>query len=330
MNTKIVGILLLILMVISSIGTVAATNLTSGDTYVSNESNGKVVGHNGSGVASELPGVWDDYFTNSASEEDKEKYLKLKDMNATWIWDENNTYVYGASGSVFKTNIEINSDNNYENISFIFAADNAATIYVNGKLAGYTTESLKEALRIEGDYLGVDLDNNLIKGDRDGWGHVYDITINLSKGINEIIIIAVNSVGTENTGTPNDNYNDVNNPCGLIFGFKIPVENNVTNGTEEPKGPVVVVANETNNTNSAEEPETNGTNDTNTNNTPVKKPESNPVIDENSTYNEDTKTTDNVDPMEEVVNGVSMKNTGIPLIVLIICLIGALFIRKKN
>ncbi|MCL1976751.1 MAG: prealbumin-like fold domain-containing protein [Candidatus Bathyarchaeota archaeon] len=210
-------------------GTRATQNYVSSSTY------GTVVSHDGTGKVYVLPDVWDNALGGNAN------YQALKDMGAQWIWDAKDTYIYGVRGSVFETKIEVAVDDSVT-VPFYFAADNAAVVYVNGKLVGWTEVALEVALNSPDSKLrvGADVDleifGALMASDFDGrwaegWQHAYVIYITLHKGVNEIIIVAANSVRTENTGSANDDYDDTNNPCGLIFGFEVPgnmiFENNV-------------------------------------------------------------------------------------------------------
>ena len=150
---------------------------------------------------------------------------KLEAMGAEWIWDNANTYQYGVSGSVVEFEIDVDIDAAIS-VPFIFAADNAAAVYVNGFLAGWTTRAMRATADnrayVPGGPFGDLTDSVFDGGWESGWAHIYEIELNLVEGENTIIIVAANSKQTVGTGTPNDGYNNTNNPCGLIFGFEVP------------------------------------------------------------------------------------------------------------
>ena len=202
--------------------------------YASGPDYGTVVAHNGSGVNHALPSVWNEALAGEPA------FAKLTEMGAQWIWDTENTYVYGVSGSVFEaTKVEVTVAESVT-VPFYFACDNAAVVYVNGKLAGYTTVALRNSLAIGAAYdpdVFAFLDNNNFDGRwNEGWVHAYETLITLEAGLNEIIVIGANSKRTENTGTANDSYDNTNNPCGLIFGFVAPGKTVFENKTLiEPK-----------------------------------------------------------------------------------------------
>jgi len=169
-----------------------------------------------------LPDVWNGQLAGSAN------FQKLMDMNAQWIWDYGCTHIYGKSGSVYSDTFTFNAAE-AGSATLYFAADNAAVVYVNGKLAGYTEVAFEksgsglEPAALLDDFDWTGLNASVFNGGwADGWCYAYDTEINFNKGFNTLTIIALNSIGTDGTGTPNDTYNEVNNPCGLIFGFAVP------------------------------------------------------------------------------------------------------------
>jgi len=140
--------------------------------------------------------------------------------NATWIWDvENTAETYGVTGSqaiVFAQMLPVEGTINESYIPFYFACDNAAAVYVNGKLAGTTTWAFDGIApenqpgqtydwRFAG-YSANDFDGN-------PWQHVYvvDIAGMLKTGANTIVIVAANS------DTNGGKWDETNNPAGLLF-----------------------------------------------------------------------------------------------------------------
>jgi len=197
---------------------------------------GTLVSHNGTGVNWVLPDVWNEQLAG------QDAFEALTAMGAQWVWDVENTYVYGEDGNKYVLRFDVSVDEAVS-VPFYFACDNVAVIYVNGKLAGFTDIALSDStynLAI-GDaydpYLFTLLDKGAFDGRwNEGWTHSYEIGIDLEKGENEIVIVAANSIRTEGTGTDNDSYNLTNNPCGVIFGFEIAGEvvfENTTIFTEE-------------------------------------------------------------------------------------------------
>jgi len=206
--------------------------------YVSGADYGKIVGNAPGGIYN-LPDTWNNAISALGSP-DKDIVDKLLDLGAEWIWDDEDTYQYGVTGDVkeFKIPVEVPED---VTVTFYFAADNAAVVYVNGKMAGWTTVALRGPAPIGAAYVGTSVFGGLTYGDFDGgwaggWVHAYAISIDLEEGDNEIIVIAANSKQTVGTGTENDGYNTTNNPCGVVFGFEAPATETVfENVTATPK-----------------------------------------------------------------------------------------------
>ncbi|MCL2498531.1 MAG: hypothetical protein FWF06_07965, partial [Symbiobacteriaceae bacterium] len=194
-------------------------------TYVSNSDYGTVVSATTADGVWNLPEVWHNQLSGSeVLESTRDNYAALMAMDAEWIWDAANTYLYGIDGNIFETQFtaEVAED---VTVPFYLAADNAAVVYVNGKLAGFTTVALRNSLTIGADYdsnVFAMLDYDNFDGRwSEGWTHAYSFDIDLVAGKNTITVIAANSKRTYDTGTDNDNYDLTNNPCGVIFGFAI-------------------------------------------------------------------------------------------------------------
>jgi hypothetical protein len=138
---------------------------------------------------------------------------------ATWIWDREDSWVYGVSGSytvITASRFYIPEDEEIADftIPFYFACDNAAAVYVNGALAGSTTRPFDNGRLTPGptsDWRFTGLDNSDFNGEL--WGYLYEIDIRplLRQGHNEILIMAANN--DESGGR----WNDTNNPAGLLF-----------------------------------------------------------------------------------------------------------------
>ena len=186
--------------------------------YVSGEAIGGVlISHDGVGVNWPLPGVWNGALNGQAA------FELLKDMGAEWIWDVEDTYVYGVSGSKYEISFDVTVTDDVT-VPFSFASDNAAIVYVNGFVAGYTRTALRDSIGIGAPYdpnAFGDFVYDLFDGGWDtGWVHSYTIPVALKEGVNTIIVQAANSRQTDDG--PNASYNVTNNPCGLIFGMVVP------------------------------------------------------------------------------------------------------------
>ena len=188
--------------------------------YISGKDFGTVVKHDGTGVNYVLPDVWDRVLA------DQDAYKAMKAMGAEWVWNTDDTYIYGVSGSVYEDEFTFTAGEAGSNTLY-FAADNAAVIYVNGKLVGYTEVAFNTPGNPPAELLeDFDRDDLTAKafdgGWATGWNYSYSVDFDYEAGENTITIIAVNSAQTIGTGTDNDGYNELNNPCGLLFGFEIP------------------------------------------------------------------------------------------------------------
>ena len=169
-----------------------------------------------------LPDVWNTQLASDLN------FIELQKLGAQWIWDAECTHIYGSSGSIYEESFAFNAAKAGSSTLYL-ACDNAAVVYLNGKLAGYTTVAFKESGS------GIEPAADLVKWDKkdlvasvfnggwsDGWCNAYGIEINFEKGFNTLTIIALNSIGTTGSGTANDTYNEKTNPCGVIFGFEVP------------------------------------------------------------------------------------------------------------
>ena len=190
--------------------------------WVSGEHFGTKVVHDGTGVNYVLPDVWDGVLSGQPA------YEALKKMGAFWVWDIEDTYAYGVTGSVYTETFEFTAIE-AGTVKGYLAADNAAVVYVNGKLAGYTTVAFNTPGNTPADDLAAfnygALDASVFDGGwAEGWNYSYDFDINYVEGVNTVTIIAANSARTSGTGTANDGYDTTNNPCGVLFGFITPPE----------------------------------------------------------------------------------------------------------
>ena len=170
---------------------------------------------------------------------------------AVWVWDvPNPSAVYGIDGSVVRFDIpfDIYGEIMDDEVMFAFAADNAAVVYVNDNLAGYTSRSMRweydNQIKDEsafGDLLFADFD-----GSAWFYSYEYDIKPYLIDGPNIITVFAANSASTGYydesgvfvpgaTGTINDTYNYTNNPSGLIFNCVFTVEGAVFDNMAKPR-----------------------------------------------------------------------------------------------
>ncbi|MCL2539633.1 MAG: hypothetical protein FWE66_04775, partial [Oscillospiraceae bacterium] len=197
--------------------------------WVSGVDFGVPVYHSGAGVNYILPDVWDEVLSGQPA------YEALKKMGALWVWDAVDTYQYGESGSVYTDEFTFTADEAGTVTGFL-AADNAAVVYVNGKLAGYTTVAFNTPGNIPAENLADfnygAMDASVFDGGwAEGWNHSYAFDINYNEGENTVTIIAANSARTSGTGTANDGYDDTNNPCGLLFGFITPPDAIFENST---------------------------------------------------------------------------------------------------
>ena len=209
--------------------------------WVSGKDFGVPVIHDGSGVNYILPNVWDGVLSGQPA------YEELKKMGAQWVWDVEDTYVYGVSGSVYEEEFTFTA-NEAGSVTGYLAADNAAVVYVNGKLAGFTKVAFNtpgnQPTELLSDFNYGALDAAVFDGGwATGWNYSYSFGIDYNAGENTVTIIAANSARTYGTGTANDGYDTTNNPCGLIFGFITPpsaVFNNYAIPPTPPKDPINV------------------------------------------------------------------------------------------
>ena len=141
---------------------------------------------------------------------------------AKFIWDTEDTFQYGVSGSTIIANIELNITEQQINngVTLNFACDNAAIIdiirddqFARVKPIAWTQASFENRpIKI------TDLSYNNFDGT--AWQKIESVKLDsryLRPGRNIIQISAANSAKTYYTGTPNDEYNNENNPCGLVF-----------------------------------------------------------------------------------------------------------------
>ena len=156
---------------------------------------------------------------------------KFKD--ATWIWDREDSWMWGTSGSEiihYTTKFWIDNLDDIVpckegwTVPIWFACDNAAVLFVNGKMVKYTNYAMKGA--VGDDYKFNDLSDEAFDGN--AWQHVYyaDIFEFLQVGENSVQFLAANSEFVEGE-TQNNNYSETNNPCGLIFGCEIVMKKDV-------------------------------------------------------------------------------------------------------
>jgi len=143
--------------------------------------------------------------------------------SAQWVWDREDSWAYGISGSNLVTyackfylaaDIEIMEEElpGFE-IPFYFACDNAAVVFVNGVKVAQTDVALEGRPEITNEFIGfTDFSDAAFDGEK--WQHIYEVDIYpyLRKGQeNRITIVAANS--DENDGR----WNLSNNPAGLIY-----------------------------------------------------------------------------------------------------------------
>jgi len=200
--------------------------------WVSGEHFGTKVSHDGNGVNWVLPDVWEGVLAGQPA------YEQLKKMGAFWVWDAVDTYQYGVSGSVYEESFTFTAEE-AGTVQGYLAADNAAVVYVNGILAGYTEVAFNTPGNTPAENYG-DFDFGALNasvfdgGWALGWNHSYGFEINYNEGLNTVTIIAANSARTYGTGTDNDGYDTTNNPCGVLFGFITPPEAVFHNETITP------------------------------------------------------------------------------------------------
>jgi hypothetical protein len=181
------------------------------------------------------------------------EYMDYDFGDAQFIWDTVNTHIYGVDGAVIEVNITVDVPGEVTSAWLDFGCDNAAVVYVNGRLAGYTASLQLPPADDENDFVDEgfgDLLFNVFDGRMDAWKQVQSINFEdlLNEGTNEITIYAANSASTGwldgdtfmrvETGMDNDSYNMLNNPCGLIFNGAIEYEGDPTAFNNIPNIPV--------------------------------------------------------------------------------------------
>jgi hypothetical protein len=149
-----------------------------------------------------------------------------KGLKANWIWDREDSWIYGISGAQYLLYVcafNVEGTINETSIPFYFACDNAAVVYVNGQKVACTEVALQN--RFVPEY--GQAFNGCSDADFDGneWQYLYQVDIRpymVNNAHNEIKVLAANS--DDNNGT----WNRENNPAGLIFASKfsttIPVQ----------------------------------------------------------------------------------------------------------
>jgi len=209
------------------------TSGTSASTvsFISGKDFGVVVSHDGTGVNYQLPGVWDGVLAGQPA------YEALKAMGAQWVWSCVDTYQFGTTGDVYLVTFKFSSTEDGTTPAYL-AADNAAVVYVNGKLAGWTEVAFStpgnDPAEDLADFNFGALTADIFSGGwADGWNYSYEFDIDYIAGENVITIIAANSAWASDG--PNSSYNEQTNPCGLLFGFEIvgATFNNTFTGFEE-------------------------------------------------------------------------------------------------
>jgi len=163
---------------------------------------------------------WNAMMAVSFSETVKDKVVTT---SPTWVWDRQDSWDTGFSGSnivkyIIK-NFNLELDKVVEDvIPFYFACDNAAVVFVNGEKAAWTTAALNGFYVPEYGEEFTDFSATGFNGEP--WSHLYhfDLKPLLNNGANEIVIIAANS--DENNGR----WNVDNNPAGLIYASKFTVD----------------------------------------------------------------------------------------------------------
>ncbi|MDR2232561.1 MAG: hypothetical protein LBE56_05485, partial [Tannerella sp.] len=112
----------------------------------------------------------------------------------TWIWDIENPWAYGVTGSesiIYINNINIDGEIVGDEVPFYFAADNAAVLFVNGQVAGYTEKSFAATGTTPGDDFTFTGFSDKDFGDlieHWSWVYVKDIKPFLKQGNNVIKI----------------------------------------------------------------------------------------------------------------------------------------------
>jgi|GEM_PF-5590694 len=155
--------------------------------------------------------------------------ITVNGVAPTWIWDRATSWDYGVTGSesiVYINNVNIDGTIVDDHVWLYFAADNAAVVFVNGKMAGYTEKSFNATGIVPGDnYKFSSFSDNDFGDLIEHWSHVYKIDIKdfLKSGSNVIKITAANNDACVSEAYPQGKYDQTNNPAGLIFACKFEV-----------------------------------------------------------------------------------------------------------
>ena len=172
-----------------------------------------------------IPNIVDFWKTNMV---DFNKYFS---QDAKFIWDAEDTFQYGVSGSRITVIVDLNVTEQQirDGVTLSFACDNAAIINIDKITApqplapiAWSTVAFTSPRPI----VFTDLSWRNFIGEMEAWSKIESLTLTKEDGLrpgrNRIRIDAANSRQTQNTGTPNDGYNRSNNPCGLIFQIDAP------------------------------------------------------------------------------------------------------------
>ena len=145
------------------------------------------------------------------------KAITVDGVAPTWIWDKENPWMDGIAGSAsifVVANINIDGEIVGDEVPFYFAADNAAVVFVNGTMVGYTTHSFAAVGIVpEDDFQFNSFSDNDFGDLVEHWSWVYKVDIKdyLKQGDNVIKIAAANN---DECG---GKYDLTNNPAGLIY-----------------------------------------------------------------------------------------------------------------
>jgi len=147
--------------------------------------------------------------------------ITINDQKAQWVWDRDDSWEYGISGSQLVLGaIEFSLAGTIvdDEIPFYFACDNAAIVFVNGKRVActdfaFTGRTVPETIAEFG-FSDADIDGQ-------AWQHLYKFDLKdylVENAFNSIQVIGANS--DDNNGM----YNKENNPAGLIFASTFSVK----------------------------------------------------------------------------------------------------------
>ncbi|MCL2880143.1 MAG: hypothetical protein FWF29_07860, partial [Treponema sp.] len=175
----------------------------------------------------------------------------MMQYNPTWIWDRQDSWAWGTSGSDiihYTTTFHIDnladivprddlsSNPNGYAVPIYFACDNAAVLFVNGQFVACTANAFagRDIPTYESGF--TDLSNNGFDGN--AWQTIYyaDIFPFLNAGIgeagdNQVVFYAANSEHVAGD-TANSSYDTTNNPCGLIFAGVINMAKSIGGGDD--------------------------------------------------------------------------------------------------